>query len=274
MITKLITRILWKLVRSPRVLWGTGFNSWNECDRARTRTSGSSYLSDTLNEEIVADQFRLRTEGDAQFVRGRLAGLLGVAIGSIAPGNKIRVADFGGGAGVHYWEARKIFGDIFEWVVIETESMAALASQAGLNGLTFVANIGAAKTKLGAIDLLLISGSIQYCPEPDQFLAQLEQLEAKIVILRRTPVLRREQAILRHKYWMQSAKYLHHLVSPRIEVSLLNNTAYPVTFLSEEQLARFDKRGQRIFEFSEGPMYELRTLQQPIEGRTVLWIRR
>lgn len=87
-------------------------------------------------------------------------------------GDALRIADFGGGAGVHYHQVRRFMPDRVPllWDVIETPAMAqACAQQIRQPGLRFLTEPDLHRP----YDAVLAIGVIQYLPEPDGKLMEL-----------------------------------------------------------------------------------------------------
>ena len=102
--------------------------------------------------------------------------------------NRLSVLDFGGACGVHYFLAKKIFGDTIDlnWTVVETPSMCSKAREFESDELRFFDSIDAATDDGCKYDLTFISGSLQYVPDPYQTFDQLIACESPHLFLTRT----------------------------------------------------------------------------------------
>jgi len=118
---------------------------------------------------------------------------------SMAPGKTIRVLDFGGAAGAHYFLARSILPESIElnWVVVETPAM---AQRAGLilsnQELRFSKDLKEAESMLGQVDLLHTSGTLQCVPEPYEQLRQLINIQAEYMLLNRLGVTQGDHEVI------------------------------------------------------------------------------
>lgn len=113
-------------------------------------------------------------------------------IGIAASLNKknLRVIDFGGAAGTHYFFAKAVLNDIeLDWRVVETSAMVNEAKRQGLESdeLRFFDDLDTA-SKDSSIDLVFASGSVHCTPKPYDFLAALASIEASVLMVTRTPI--------------------------------------------------------------------------------------
>jgi putative methyltransferase (TIGR04325 family) len=110
----------------------------------------------------------------------------------------IKVLDFGGGAGLAYYEINRIFpGLILEWSVVETELLVKLAKHTENEQLKFYNSIQEANLQ-NKYDLIFASSSIPYSLNPIETLSQLIDLSAKNIIITRNALTDKasEQKIL------------------------------------------------------------------------------
>ncbi len=79
--------------------------------------------------------------------------------------NSIKVADFGGACGAHYFETRRLVPvhAKLNWTVIETPAMVAAATEYGFPNHEL--HFSSILSEIGA-DLFYLSSSIQYVPDP------------------------------------------------------------------------------------------------------------
>ena len=113
-----------------------------------------------------------------------------VGLASSLRKRKLTVIDFGGAAGTHYYIAKSTLKDVeLDWRVVETQAMVAEAKNQGLenNELQFFDDLDSATVE-GSIDLVFASGSVHYTPEPYACLASLAAVNARVLMLTRTPV--------------------------------------------------------------------------------------
>ena len=123
--------------------------------------------------------------------------LLGIALCTPHLERPLRVLDFGGGGGFHYFIARAatLPKQHLIWRVVETSKMVKLASHMLSNDeLKFSESIESAAADLGGeIDLVFASSVLQYCENPLYILEQLASIGSKNLFITRTPFSASEQ---------------------------------------------------------------------------------
>jgi putative methyltransferase (TIGR04325 family) len=100
---------------------------------------------------------------------------------------EVRILDFGGACGVHYFEVRKLLPQNIKlkWIVVETPAMVAKAKELSNSELSFANNFLEASKPLGNIDLLHTSGTLQCVGDPFQFLKQMVETRASYLLFNR-----------------------------------------------------------------------------------------
>jgi putative methyltransferase (TIGR04325 family) len=93
----------------------------------------------------------------------------------------LRVLDFGGACGFHYFASQRL-GVSTRWAVVETPAMAERASSLETNELKFFSTIDAASRWLEGVDFVHSSGALQYTPTPSETLDQLLALSAPVIM--------------------------------------------------------------------------------------------
>lgn len=111
----------------------------------------------------------------------------------------LRVLDFGGGSGTHYWVSKKILGSNVEldWRVVETPAMVEAVTRYELANeeLTFYSDVQEAVSD-AAFDAVYASGSIQYTPDPYATLEMLCNIPSKRLVITRTPMADEDLTLL------------------------------------------------------------------------------
>lgn len=74
------------------------------------------------------------------------------------------------------------------WHVVETPGMVTVGKSLETDELKFYTNLDAAKAELDHIDLLLVSSTLSYLPEPYAFLSRLVDAGANNIFLTRQPL--------------------------------------------------------------------------------------
>lgn len=131
-----------------------------------------------LREELAAGRARL-SDGDMRVMS---------ALGCVGD-RGMRVLDFGGGAGAHFWIAASLTDPaaIARWAVVETPNLVSAATSSD-DRLSFHTAVEDAAATLGTVDLVFASGVIPYVPDPVATLTMLAGLGARVVFLTRTPL--------------------------------------------------------------------------------------
>jgi putative methyltransferase (TIGR04325 family) len=157
---------------------------------------------------------------------------LGVVYGLAARASEIRVLDFGGACGAHYFLARAILpvSCQLRWVVVETTEMAKAASVLANDELSFSSSLTDAAASLKPVDLLHTSGTLQHVDNPDAWLHVLVSIGASHMLFNRLGLTRgNHDVITTHTSWLSEngPGEFHSLGIPNRQVS------YPFTFLRE-----------------------------------------
>jgi putative methyltransferase (TIGR04325 family) len=120
------------------------------------------------------------------------AGRTGIALTTVianvvsSKNGTLRVLDFGGACGAHYFAACRMAPAIrFEWCVVETDAMIEHARSLEGGGLGFADRVSSAQSILGGVDLVHSSGTLQYLPAPEIGLAELIGVGAPVLALTR-----------------------------------------------------------------------------------------
>jgi putative methyltransferase (TIGR04325 family) len=146
------------------------------------------------------------------------------------PARPLRVLDFGGSAGVHYYAACKVLPEAPRWAIVETQAMAEVCRGAGLDAFESVAT---AVKHLGGVDLVHTSGAIQYTPDPLQFLDTLLAVDAPVFFLGRLPLWRGEQRVT-----IQESQLSSNGLGPLPPDIPDAPVRYPETFVNFDELLR------------------------------------
>jgi putative methyltransferase (TIGR04325 family) len=110
-----------------------------------------------------------------------------VALGLALKKEEIRVIDFGGACGVHYFTAKAVFGERIKlaWRVVETEGLVRKSKALENDELRFFSDLGSAKADLSSVDLFFSAGALQYLASPCEALEALAACQAKNIFLSR-----------------------------------------------------------------------------------------
>jgi putative methyltransferase (TIGR04325 family) len=182
---------LWRRIRRPRYGF---FGSYGSYPEAAEAAGGAGYSDPAMVDTLVQNQRRRAASPapltlDDHWMQLQL-GLAHALEG--APDGELRVLDFGGAAGTHYfdvvrWRARAGWpSGRLRWHVCETAAMAAAAGAAlGDEELSFHDSLE--ELEQGSYDLVYVSGSLQYVPHAEDTWERLAGLSHRWLVLNRTP---------------------------------------------------------------------------------------
>jgi len=151
----------------------------------------------------------------------------------------LRILDFGGGSGTHYWVAKKLLGESVEldWRVVETPAMVEAVKRYELanNELTFYSNVQDATAGV-TFDAVYASSSIHYTPEPYKTLEELCNVSSRRLIITRTPIADHEIILLQESRLRDNGP--GQLPQSMESIVGQKTVSYPVSILSERNLCR------------------------------------
>jgi putative methyltransferase (TIGR04325 family) len=157
--------------------------------QAATSSKCSTYEQDELIDVVLKKNEIFRALPLSNQLLSSDAVRILMAIGLARNDNKINVVDFGGGGGNHLTIAKIGFSDsvAFDWNIVETPKFVEKARKFSVPNLRYFDGLKGAVDVLPQIDLLLVSSTLQYCPDPIGMLHQLTMSGAKHLYLTRTP---------------------------------------------------------------------------------------
>ena len=175
-----------------------------------------------------------------------------IGLASTLNSKKLVVLDFGGAAGTHYFIAKSILSNdiALDWRVVETTQMVKQARIQDLenNELKYFETIDNAVAD-SEIDLIFASSSIHYTPKPYKVLTSLASINAKILMITRTPFTDVSVVLLQHS--ALSANGVGEIPS---EIGVSDKEiSYPVTIMGKHEVeAILKKFGDIRLKISEG----------------------
>ena len=158
-----------------------------------------------------------------------------IGITSVLKSNSLKVLDFGGAAGAHYFITRSLLDDDIkiDWRIVETTAMVNEAAQQGLQNeeLAFYDSIDAA-LQGDEFDLVFASSSVHYTPQPYDVLKTLLSVKFKKFMLTRTAIANDEKVLL------QKSTLSGNGIGPIPEELGIKDRSisYPVTILCERKV--------------------------------------
>jgi putative methyltransferase (TIGR04325 family) len=158
-------------------------------DDAVRSSKKSTYEQDELIDVVLKKNEIFRTLPLSNQLLNSDAVRILMAIGLARNNYKINVVDFGGGGGNHFAIANMGFSEsvMFDWNIVETPKFVEKARKFKVPNLRYFDELKGAVDVLPQIDLLLVSSTLQYCPDPIGMLQQLTMTGAKYFYLTRTP---------------------------------------------------------------------------------------
>jgi putative methyltransferase (TIGR04325 family) len=174
--------------------WAPGFRGRYETFEAAQQAAGDGgYQTTHIIERTIQRTRQIQAEAAADSTRapdGWTMQNLGAILFALRdrPRGPLRILDFGGGMGVHWFRLApllKVRGEV-SWTVCETTAMARAGAQAFADpGLSFVDDLDRLE---GRFDVVLASGALQYTEAPSRYLQRLCAL-TDALILNRVPFI-------------------------------------------------------------------------------------
>jgi len=146
----------------------------------------------------------------------------------------LRVLDFGGACGAHYFTSRQLAPGLrARWCVVETAPMIAAARSLEDDSLIFAGSVAAARSALGEVDLAFSSGALQYLDEPQSGLRQLLASGARVLGLTRLALTPGPPFV-----WVQKSRLSDNGPGPMPPGFRDGTAVYPITILNRERFER------------------------------------
>ncbi len=146
---------------------------------------------------------------------------------------QINVIDFGGACGAHYFHTRKFINPEIKlkWFVVETSAMVNAGKKLENEELKFSNNLDDAINKIGYIDLLHTSGTLQCVDEPYKFLDKILNSGAKWLLFNRLGLNQSDDDIIVIHHSKLSWNGIGELPKGFVDKTI----SYPFTFISENK---------------------------------------
>ena len=195
-------------------------DGYEDKDLVKVVVAKGKIFRDALNEGKQLDLLSLRTV---------------IALAASLRSKKLKVIDFGGAAGTHFFIAKALLGTSVEldWRVVETPEMVRAANTEGLSTreLSFYDSLDKAVNG-DEFDIIFSSCAVNYAPNPYEILDEIVKVDAKYLVLTRTPVADNESVLL------QYSMLRHNGVGglPEGESIVDRKISYPVTILERRKV--------------------------------------
>ncbi len=168
----------------PPILW-TGLGKARLWWRLLTNRKSTGYLDPDLNGAVIEKNlaFKAKTElGHLDLMS--LRGINGIGFTGL---KQLRVMDFGGGAGSHYYTALRVFPKVdLDWTIVENKSLVARLNQLDNLDFSVSESISQLISEKLSFDLAILSSSIQYTENPLDTLEEVIRLNPEFIYITRT----------------------------------------------------------------------------------------
>jgi putative methyltransferase (TIGR04325 family) len=159
-----------------------------------------------------------------------------IPLASMQIHGRLKVIDFGGGGGMHYFIARAALDPniAIRWNIVETKNMVELAQKNSDVELNFFEDLHTAHTELGNVDLIFTSSTLQYCANPLGILRKLLDLDAEYLFITRTPFLEGFKQIVT----VQTSRLSDNGPGPLPKGYKDRSITYPITYVDRVSVER------------------------------------
>jgi len=177
----------------------------------------------------------------------------------------LRVLDFGGGCGFHYFQTAAAVRTPLHWAIVETPIMAERAAKLGNGRFDVFIDIAAGASALGSVDLVHASGAIPYVRNPLATLQTLAALRPRYFLLARFPSWGRAQIVS-----TQVAHLSENGIGPMPPNIADRQIKYPITFVDFQDMLRV-MDNYEIASAIDSPSGEYEFRGQKIPGRSIIF---
>jgi len=109
----------------------------------------------------------------------------------------VRVLDFGGALGSHYWQCRDWLKNMdIQWCVVEQPMMVEAGRKEFASDVLHFAHTMEEAAEYGPYDLALFSGVLQYLPDPWAMFREVIEQQPGYVMIDRTPVIAKPETVI------------------------------------------------------------------------------
>jgi putative methyltransferase (TIGR04325 family) len=164
----------------------------------------------------------------------------------------LRVIDFGGACGAHYFIANHFLkGSVkIKWHVVETYDMVQKGKLLEDGQLMFFEDIKEAIADYHGVDLLLSSSALQYVPNPLKTMDEISKCAAEYIFLTRLPLLEHNIGQI---ITIQTSNYSANGPGPLPNGMKDGLVRYPITLLEKGLLeSKIKERYEELILFEEG----------------------
>jgi putative methyltransferase (TIGR04325 family) len=162
-------------------------------DKSRRLTSPRShkivgYENETLVRHVVEKTAEFRSNVSDSTTSTSL--MIGVSLLPLIKSDSLRILDFGGASGAHYFQMKHVVQDLeFDWRIVETEKMCTLARKRfgdSDSHLGFYESVARASEDFTLdFDIVIAASSLGYTDNPHESLNQLLKLKPRVLLITR-----------------------------------------------------------------------------------------
>jgi putative methyltransferase (TIGR04325 family) len=189
---------------------------------------------------------------------------VGIAAADITE-RPLRVLDFGGGCGFHFFRVNAVLRPQLRWAIVETRTMAERAEKVAQGRFEVFTDVTGAVAALGRVDLVHASSAIQYVPDPLGTLKALAALRAPYLMLARFPVWGRNQLV-----GVQTSPLAANGIGPMPPTIADRQIRYPITFVNFDEIMRI-MSSYEIAMAMHSPSSNYTVLGQPVQGISIIF---
>jgi putative methyltransferase (TIGR04325 family) len=248
----IIAKTLAKTVRRYRntELQPTNYGSYHDALVHCHNGYSSYYLSDVVYEKTK--RYRDYIYSQKPFIADYTISRQLLILAILSRKKSLRVIDFGGACGTHYFIANQFFkGSVdLKWHVVETHRMAQRGKLLEDGQLRFFEDFDEAVAAAQGVDLLFSSSALQYVPTPLKTIEDVLKCAAEYIFFTRLPL---SENNLGQIITIQNSNYGGNGPGPLPDGMKDGIIRYPITLIEKELFeAKIKERYEELIVFEEG----------------------
>jgi len=191
-----------------------------------------SALVDVIFKKTVIAKEKLNSEGKFEVDSNTAQIMMGLCLSARV--NQINVIDLGGAFGYHYLIAKSLLKEKYKlkWCVVETPAIVARAKPFESPELMFASSLEESFVKLGEVDVVFSSSTLQYIPSSYKILEEIIALKVNHLLMVRIPLIESGQEKIAIQYSKYSCNGPGHLPKGMND----GVAKYPIQFLSKKKI--------------------------------------
>ncbi|MBM4300015.1 MAG: methyltransferase, TIGR04325 family [Deltaproteobacteria bacterium] len=228
----------------------TNFSSYNEALLQCHTGYSNDYLADVVYEKTKCWRDKVYSQKPLMADYAISRQLLIISV--LSKKKILRVVDFGGGCGAHYFLANHFLNGSIEvkWHVVETHNMVQKGKLLEDGKLRFFEDINEAIAAYNGVDLCFSSSALQYVPNPLQAIDDILKCAAEYIFLTRLPLLEHNIGQI---ITIQTSNYSGNGPGQLPDGMKDGIVRYPITLLEKDLLeSKIRERYEELIIFEEG----------------------